>query len=119
MSTGIDCKLGATIYARVSERKILTWIQKVTETSPLIMVIGGYASFKLKKLGKTRYPTSGPTWDIELLSEKSNERIPRKMRKTSTFGHFGPKWPILDSFWPKWAKPEFFQKSVWNIFFRC
>ena len=37
------------------------------------MVIGGYASFKLKKLGKTRYPTSGPTWDIELLSEKSNE----------------------------------------------
>ena len=38
------------------------------------------------------------------------------MRKTSIFGHFGPKWPILDNFWPKWAKREFFQKSAWNIF---
>ena len=28
------------------------------------------------------------------VSEKSNEGIPRKMRKTSIFGHFGPKWPI-------------------------
>ena len=50
------------------------------------------------------------------VSEKSNEGIPRKMGKTSIFGHFGPKWPILDSFWPKWAKREFFQKSAWNIF---
>ena len=38
------------------------------------------------------------------VSEKSNEGIPIKMRKTSIFWHFGPKWPIFDSFWPKWAK---------------
>ena len=50
------------------------------------------------------------------VSEKSNEGIPRKMRKTCIFGHFGLKWPILDSFWPKWAKQDFFQKSVWKIF---
>ena len=49
-------------------------------------------------------------------SEKNNEEIQRKMRKTSIFGHFGPKWPILDSFWPKLTKRDFFQKSAWNIF---
>ena len=32
------------------------------------------------------------------------------------FGNFRPKWPILDSFWSKWAKREFIQKSAWNIF---
>ena len=31
------------------------------------------------------------------------------MRKTSNFGHFGPKWPILDSFGPK---REFFKKAL-------
>ena len=50
------------------------------------------------------------------VSEKSNEGIPRKMQKTSIFGHFRQKWPIFDSFWPKWAKQDFFQKSAWNIF---
>ena len=40
------------------------------------------------------------------------------MRKTSIFGHFGPKWPILDSFWPKWAKREFFQKALGTFFSR-
>ena len=50
--------------------------------------------------------------------EKSNEGIPRKMQTISIFGHFGPKWPILDSFWLKWAKQEFFQKSAWKIFSR-
>ena len=53
------------------------------------------------------------------VSEKSNEGIPRKMQKTSIFGHFGPKWPILDSFWPKWAKREFFSKKRLEHFFRC
>ena len=43
-----------------------------------------------------------------IVSEKINEGIPRKIRKTSIFGHFGPKWPILDNFWPKWAKRDFF-----------
>ena len=46
----------------------------------------------------------------------SNVRFSEKMRKTSIFWHFGPKRPILDSFWPKWAKGDFFQKSAWNIF---
>ena len=52
------------------------------------------------------------------VSEKSNEGIPRKMRKTSIFGHFGQKWPILDSFWPKWAKQDFFSKKRLEHFFR-
>ena len=52
------------------------------------------------------------------VSEKSNEGIPRKMRKTSIFGHFGPKWPILESFWPKWAKREFFSKKRLEHFSR-
>ena len=43
VSTGLDCKLKATIYARVSERRILTWIQKITNTEPLLMVVGGYS----------------------------------------------------------------------------
>ena len=51
------------------------------------------------------------------VSEKSNEGIPRKMRKTSIFWHFGPKWPILDSFWPKWAKRDFFFKKALGPFF--
>ena len=40
------------------------------------------------------------------------------MRKTSIIGHFGPKCPILDSFWPKWAKRKFFKESAWNFFLR-
>ena len=52
------------------------------------------------------------------VSENSNEGIPRKMRKPSIFGHFGPKWPILDSFWPKWAKREFFSKKRLEHFSR-
>ena len=34
------------------------------------------------------------------------------MRKTSIFEHFGQKGPILDSFWPKWTKRDFFFKKV-------
>ena len=34
------------------------------------------------------------------------------MWKTSNFGHFGSKWPILDSFWPKWARRKFFKKAL-------
>ena len=34
------------------------------------------------------------------------------LAKTGIFGHFGPKRPIFDSFWPKWEKREFsFKKS--------
>ena len=41
----------------------------------------------------------------------------KKCKKTSIFWHFGPKWPILDSFWPKWAKREFFFKKALGTFF--
>ena len=27
------------------------------------------------------------------------------------------KWPILDSFWPKWAKQDFFKKGFGTFFF--
>ena len=50
------------------------------------------------------------------VSEKSNEVIPRKMRKTSIFGHFGPKWPIRTVFGQNGQNGNFFQKSAWNIF---
>ena len=38
------------------------------------------------------------------------------MRKTSIFEHFGPKWPFLDSFLPKWAKRDFFKKALGKFF---
>ena len=40
----------------------------------------------------------------------SNEWIAKKCENLH-FWQFGPKWPILDSFWPKWAKREFFSKK--------
>ena len=40
------------------------------------------------------------------------------MRKTSIFEHFGPKRPILDSFWPKWAKRDFFKKVLGTFLLR-
>ena len=42
------------------------------------------------------------------------------MRKTSIFGHFGQKWPILDSFWTvfgKMGETGFFQKKSLGTFF--
>ena len=45
-------------------------------------------------------------------------RFRKKMHKTSIFGHFGPKWPILYSFWPKWAKRDFFKKALGTFFSR-
>ena len=52
------------------------------------------------------------------VSEKSNEgRDSEKNAKNLHFGHFGPKWPILDSFWLKWAKREFFSKKRLENFF--
>ena len=51
------------------------------------------------------------------VSEKSNEGIPRKMRNTSIFGHFGQKWPILDSFLPKMGETGFFFKKALGKFF--
>ena len=42
----------------------------------------------------------------------------KKCEKPSIFGHFWPKKQILDSFWPKWAKREFFQKELGTFFTR-
>ena len=50
------------------------------------------------------------------VSEKSNEGIPRKMRKTSIFGHLGQKGPIWTVFGQNGQNGENFQKSAWNIF---
>ena len=49
VSSGLDCNLKASIYARVSNREILTWIQQTTNTSPLVAVIGGVTEFKYIK----------------------------------------------------------------------
>ena len=57
----------------------------------------------------------GHFWIFKKLAN-SNEQIAKKMQKTSIFRQFGPKRPILDSFWPKWVKREFFQKRAWKIF---
>ena len=42
VSDGFSCFAEATIFTRVSNRQILSWIQETTDTSPLIMVVGGY-----------------------------------------------------------------------------
>ena len=44
VSTGLDCRLRATIYIRVSQRKVLHWIQKISGTQPVVMVVGGFSS---------------------------------------------------------------------------
>ena len=44
VSDGFLCKAKATILTRLSNRQILSWIQKTTDTSPLLMVVGGYSS---------------------------------------------------------------------------
>ena len=41
----------------------------------------------------------------EIRLKKQNEQI-------SIFGYFGPKRPILDSFWPKLVKRDFFKKAL-------
>ena len=61
VGTGLDCNLKATIYTRVSNRKILNWIQEQTDTNPLVMVIGGYTKVEEKRgrIVPRAYP--GPT----------------------------------------------------------
>ena len=44
VSSGLDCRLRATIYTRVSQRKVLHWIQKISGTQPVVMVVGGFSS---------------------------------------------------------------------------
>ena len=82
VSTGLDCALRATIYARVSNREILTWIQQTTNTSPLVAIIGGFTDFAYKK--KKLVPReaigqrSGPTNEIEIISPDKKCRVGMK-----------------------------------------
>ena len=41
VSDSIACDAKASLFTRISDRQILSWIQEVTDTSPLLMVIGG------------------------------------------------------------------------------
>ena len=69
VSTGLDCNLKATIYARVSNREILTWIQEVTNTYPLVLVIGGYSKLEYSRKKKlVPKVEGGPDNDIEIIS---------------------------------------------------
>ena len=68
VSTGIDCQLRATIYTRVTNREVLLWIQKETDTLPLLMVVGGFN--KDKKLLN----------DVELVSSTPNNVCSKAVR---------------------------------------
>ena len=66
----MDCDLEATLYTRISNRKILTWIQRITDTSPLLMVVGGY-NFNA---------TNGLISDVELVSTKAGNACSKRVR---------------------------------------
>ena len=51
-------------------RKILTWIQRITETSPLLMVVGGY-NFNA---------TNGLISDVELVSATAGNACSKRVR---------------------------------------
>ena len=85
VSTGLDCNLKATIYARVSSREILTWIQQTTDTNPLVVVIGGYTLQKLKGKKLITKTEPGPESNIEIISED------RKCRKGMRAAEFKEK----------------------------
>ena len=46
----------------------------------------------------------------------SNERIAKKNAKNIHFWHFGPKWPILDSFGQNGQNGNFFKKALGTFF---
>ena len=77
----IKSEIKATIYTRVSNRQVLTWIQKVTETTPLIMVVGGFASFNTDRLGRVKQPKyNKPTFDIELISQRNSKSCSKAVK---------------------------------------
>ena len=48
----------------------------------------------------------------------SNAQFSKKMLKTHIFGHFGPKRPILDHFWPKRGHFRIFtEKAKMSLFY--
>ena len=65
VSDGFSCKAEATIFTRVSNRQILSWIQETTDTSPLIMVVGGYNNRNKNKV-------NGLLKSVELLTPSGN-----------------------------------------------
>ena len=60
------CEAEATIFTRVSNRQILSWIQNTTDTSPLLMVVGGYSNKKLNKV-------NGLLRSVELITPTGNK----------------------------------------------
>ena len=66
VSDGFSCKAEATIFTRVSNRQILSWIQETTDTSPLIMVVGGYNNRNKNKV-------NGLLKSVELLTPSGNK----------------------------------------------
>ena len=65
VSDGLVCEAEATIFTRVSNRQILSWIQKITDTSPLLMVVGGFNDKDLNKV-------NGLLRSVELITPTGN-----------------------------------------------
>ena len=65
VSDGSMCKAKATILTRVSNGQILSWIQKTTDTSPLLMVVGGYSSKLINNV-------NGLLRSVELITPNGN-----------------------------------------------
>ena len=78
VSTGLDCNLKATIYARVSNREILPWIQDVTDTHPLVVVMGGFTTMEEVKRRFQPKAVPGPTSHVEIISK--NRKCQKGMR---------------------------------------
>ncbi len=70
VSAGVDCDLEATLYTRITSRKILTWIQRLTDTSPLVMVAGGYNADA----------PNGLLHDVELVSPTPGNLCSKRVR---------------------------------------
>eukprot|EP00095_Tigriopus_kingsejongensis_P000444 maker-scaffold492_size156171-snap-gene-0.17 protein:Tk00444 transcript:maker-scaffold492_size156171-snap-gene-0.17-mRNA-1 annotation:"AT19278p" len=70
VSGGINCKLQAQIYTRLTNRQILTWIQTNTETSPFLMVVGGYNEEFFNGLLR----------DVELISPEPGNLCTKRVR---------------------------------------
>ena len=65
VSDGFKCEAQSTIFTRVSNRQILSWIQKITDTSPLLMVVGGFNDKDLNKV-------NGLLRSVELITPTGN-----------------------------------------------
>ena len=63
----MNCEKNVAVYIRVTGRRILPWIQKVTETTPLLLVAGGNSR-----------STNGP--DIEVISGKDNRHCSKSVK---------------------------------------